>query len=284
MRRNGARLAVATDRPTALDGGAEAATRYAPGGATLFLSELAALPAAAASRRIVAADRDAASSVAEVLQGSGARRDRLGRAHRPRGRRSADRPPRRSRAPWIWRARRAPACSKSPTSTNARGLREAGCLPDAGPGLSQLAGLERAGGEGGSAAGERAGAADGQTEAANDAPATGLDTERIRVGLESGELKSLILFGVDPLRDFPDTEAWKRALAAADHLVVFSTFENATTAMADVVLPAGDPRRERRHRHAPRWSTAAGKAKRRAPRRHPPELGRARRALAGARP
>jgi NADH-quinone oxidoreductase subunit G len=64
-----------------------------------------------------------------------------------------------------------------------------------------------------------------------------LDTERIRVGLESGELKSLILFGVDPLRDFPDTEAWKRALAAADHLVVFSTFENATTAMADVVLP-----------------------------------------------
>ena len=63
------------------------------------------------------------------------------------------------------------------------------------------------------------------------------DTEGIREGLESGELQSLILFGVDPLRDFPDTEAWKRALAAADHLVVFSTFENQTTAMADVVFP-----------------------------------------------
>jgi len=59
----------------------------------------------------------------------------------------------------------------------------------------------------------------------------------MREALESGELTSLILFGVDPLRDFPDTEAWKRALAAADHLVVFSTFENQTTAMADVVFP-----------------------------------------------
>jgi NADH-quinone oxidoreductase subunit G len=61
--------------------------------------------------------------------------------------------------------------------------------------------------------------------------------EGIRAALESGELKSLILFGVDPLRDFPDTAAWDRALTAADHLVVFSTFENATTAKADVVLP-----------------------------------------------
>ncbi len=41
IRRNGARLAVATDRPTALDGGAEAVARYAPGGAGAFLAELA---------------------------------------------------------------------------------------------------------------------------------------------------------------------------------------------------------------------------------------------------
>ncbi|HXS48383.1 MAG TPA: molybdopterin dinucleotide binding domain-containing protein, partial [Solirubrobacterales bacterium] len=38
-------------------------------------------------------------------------------------------------------------------------------------------------------------------------------------------------------RDFPDTAAWQRALASADHLIVFSTFENATTTMADVVFP-----------------------------------------------
>ena len=92
-----------------------------------------------------------------------------------------------------------------PELSNARGLREAGCLPDAGPGLV---------------------GAD-----------AGRGTEEIRAALQSGELKTLVLFGVDPLRDFPDTEAWKGALAAADHLVVFSTFENQTTAMADVVFP-----------------------------------------------
>ncbi|HZK15162.1 MAG TPA: 2Fe-2S iron-sulfur cluster-binding protein, partial [Solirubrobacterales bacterium] len=40
MRRNGAKLAVATERPTALDGGAEAVARYAPGEAGVFLAEL----------------------------------------------------------------------------------------------------------------------------------------------------------------------------------------------------------------------------------------------------
>jgi NADH-quinone oxidoreductase subunit G len=92
-----------------------------------------------------------------------------------------------------------------PDAANARGLREVGCLPGAGPGLTETA--------------------------------AGKDTEEIRAALESGELKSLILFGVDPLRDFPDTTAWKAALQAADHVICFSMFENATTAIADVVLP-----------------------------------------------
>ena len=92
-----------------------------------------------------------------------------------------------------------------PDFANARGLREVGCLPDAGPGLT--------------------------------ATAAGKDTESIRAALESGELKSLILFGVDPLRDFPDTAGLGAAIAAADHVVAFSMFENATTAKADVVFP-----------------------------------------------
>ena len=46
-----------------------------------------------------------------------------------------------------------------------------------------------------------------------------------------------MLFGVDPLRDFPDTKAWDRALAAADYVICFSTFENATTAKAAIVFP-----------------------------------------------
>ena len=42
IRRNGARLAVATERPTALDGGAEAIARYAPGQASYFVGQLSA--------------------------------------------------------------------------------------------------------------------------------------------------------------------------------------------------------------------------------------------------
>ena len=92
-----------------------------------------------------------------------------------------------------------------PDVTNARGLREAGCLPDAGPGLAETA--------------------------------EGKSTEEIRAALESGELKSLILFGADPIRDFPDTGAWAAAIGAADFVVAFSMFENDTTAKADVVFP-----------------------------------------------
>jgi NADH-quinone oxidoreductase subunit G len=65
----------------------------------------------------------------------------------------------------------------------------------------------------------------------------GKPTEEIRAALESGELKGLILFGVDPLRDFPDTKAWEAAITAADFVVCFSMHENATSAKADVLLP-----------------------------------------------
>ena len=54
VRRNGTRLAVATDRPSALDGGAEETARYAPGSAGGFLAALAAAaraPRATSERR-----------------------------------------------------------------------------------------------------------------------------------------------------------------------------------------------------------------------------------------
>ncbi|MBA3866650.1 MAG: molybdopterin-dependent oxidoreductase, partial [Solirubrobacterales bacterium] len=92
-----------------------------------------------------------------------------------------------------------------PDFANARGLREAGCLPDAGPGLS---------------------AAD-----------PGMSSEEIRAALESGELGALVLFGVDPLRDFPDTPAWEAALTAAEFVVSFSMFETQTSGKANVVFP-----------------------------------------------
>ncbi|HEU4906065.1 MAG TPA: molybdopterin-dependent oxidoreductase, partial [Solirubrobacterales bacterium] len=197
MRRNGAKLAVATDRPTTLDGGADAVDRCAPGDATHFLSELSnalrtgdeGSPAAAAAEVL----SDAASVV--VIWG-----DRIAREGEAATGALLD-----IAAALDIAGKQGSGLLEIPDVTNARGLREAGCLPDAGPGLTQAS--------------------------------AGKATEEIRAALESSELDTLLLFGVDPLRDFPDTPAWERALGAAKQIVCFSTFETATTAKADVVFP-----------------------------------------------
>jgi len=195
IRRNGARLVLATERPTTLDGGAEAIARYAPGGATHFLSELAAA---------VGGTENVASPLAETLRGAervvvlwGGRIGREGDA-------AVDALLDLAKALGI-EASEGAGLMEIPDVANARGLREAGCLPDAGPGLAEVT--------------------------------VGRPTEEIRAALESGEITSLILFGVDPLRDFPDTPAWEAAIGAADHVVAFSMFDTATTARANVVFP-----------------------------------------------
>jgi NADH-quinone oxidoreductase subunit G len=234
IRRNGARLAVATEQPTALDGGGAAVARYAPGQARLFLAELGAAitdaPSSLATRRSDveglspeasgssrAKRSEGASVMADVLQGAeqvvviwGERIGREGEEAIKALLGVAD--------ALDLAAADGSGLLEVPETTNARGLREVGCLPDAGPGLSE------------------AQAPSGASATPNGGH-TGKPTEEIRAALESGELKTLLLFGADPLRDFPDTEAWKRALAAADHIVAFSMFENETTGMADVVFP-----------------------------------------------
>jgi NADH-quinone oxidoreductase subunit G len=209
IRRNGTRLAVATEQPTSLDGGAAAVARYAPGDATAFLAELAGglrSPGDGESSEIAQALGGGESIV--VIWG-----DRIAREGEGATTALLD-----VAAALSLAKKECSGLLEVPETTNARGLREAGCLPDAGPGLSEI-----------------------QTPfpalSAGNGVSVGKSTEEIRTALEAGELKTLLLFGADPLRDFPDTEAWKRALAAADRLIVFSTFENATTAMADVVFP-----------------------------------------------
>ena len=219
IRRNGAKLAVATERPTALDGGAEAVVRYAPGEASVFLLELAAVvdtPSSLATRRSDVEElspeasgssrakrSEGVSTTAEVLQGADSVvviwGERIGREE---GTVEAllD-----VAATLGLEGKDGSGLLEVPDFANARGLREAGCLPEAGPGLSETT--------------------------------TGMSTEQIRAALVSGELGSLILFGCDPLRDFPDTTAWEEALTAADFVVSFSMHENATTAKADVVFP-----------------------------------------------
>ncbi|MEZ5076119.1 MAG: NADH-quinone oxidoreductase subunit NuoG [Solirubrobacterales bacterium] len=194
IRRGGAKLAVATERPTALDGGAAAAVRYLPGGATGFLFGLAAAlrgggesPESAVAEVLGGAERVVVVWGDRVLReenGAGALLDLV--------------------ATLKLVERDDSGLLEVPDFANARGLREAGCLPDAGPGLAEVA--------------------------------AGRPTEQIRAALESGELDAVLLFGVDPLRDFPDTAAWDAALTAAD-VVSFSMFETATAAKADVVLP-----------------------------------------------
>jgi len=194
IRRNGAKLVVATERPTALDGGAEAIARYAPGQAAHFVGELASA--------IGGAD-NVATPVAETLREAGKVVVIWGeRVARENGAAEALL---EVAAATNMVGTDGSGLLEIPDTTNARGLREAGVLPDAGPGLSETT--------------------------------AGMSTEEIRSALISGELTGLILFGADPLRDFPDTPAWEEALTAADFVVTFSMHENAPTAKSDVVLP-----------------------------------------------
>jgi NADH-quinone oxidoreductase subunit G len=208
LRRNGARLALATERPTALDGGAEAIARYAPGEGAHFLAELAKAVGGAENAGLAPLAeslRDAGRVV--VVWGERVARDGDGGAALLDLAAALD-----------VAATDGSGLLEIPDFANARGLREAGCLPDAGPGLSVTS--------------------DELFSSGMKNPAlVGKPTEEIRAALESGELKSLILFGVDPLRDFPDTRAWEAAITAADFVVCFSMHENATTAKADVLLP-----------------------------------------------
>jgi len=194
IRRNGAKLVVATERPTALDGGAEAIARFAPGQGAHFVGELAGAIGGSenVATPIAGTLRDAEKVVViwgeRIAREDGAAEALLDVA---------------SAVGMVGTA--GSGLLEIPDTTNARGLREAGCLPDAGPGLAETS--------------------------------AGMATEEIRQALIDGELTCLVLFGADPLRDFPDTPAWEEALTAADFVVSFSMHENATTAKADVVLP-----------------------------------------------
>ena len=193
IRRGGAKLAVATERPTALDGGAEAIARYAPGEAKHFVEELT---------RALGGEETVATPLAATLQGAervvviwGERVGRFGQLAlldlaKALGLGDTD----------------GAGLLEIPDFANARGLREAGCLPDAGPGLAAVA-------------------------------VAGESTEGIPAAIAFEKVKALVLFGVDPLRDFPNSRGWDQALTEADFVVSFSMHENATAAKADVVLP-----------------------------------------------
>jgi NADH-quinone oxidoreductase subunit G len=206
IRRNGARLVLATERPTSLDGGASEVERILPGVDGSFVpgvvESLGGEPGTGPKAEAADVLREAENVV--VIYGGAY----TGEAGAEQLLELAD----------VLRLadNDGSGLLEVPATTNGRGLREVGCVSDAGPGLSRVS----------------ASTTPGEWGLQGD-----WTTETIRRGLETGEVKGLILFGSDPLRDFADTKAWESAIGAADFVVSFSMFENETTAKSDVVFP-----------------------------------------------
>ncbi len=226
VRRRGVRLAVATPHASALDARAAISLRFAPGAAAAFagalaaalkgdapelgrlaaeagvqeeeLRELAALLAGGADPERT--DGEAAAREVVVLWG-----ERLTAG--PRGAEAA-----RALldiAASLHMARTAGAgLLEVPAFANGRGLREAGVLPTAAPGLQAP-------------------------------PGAGRDARAIAEGLAAGELGALYLLHCDPLRDLAHGELWRRALARAATVVAHASFlTEGIREHATVVFPA----------------------------------------------
>ena len=196
VRRNGVKLAIASARPSALDANAELSIRYAPGGEAEFLESLEwalGTPGSGETHALAALLRDGGEDVV-ILWGEGlsapARASLLRIAQRLglAGREGA-------------------GLLEVPLGTNARGIREAGALPGAGPGYSE-------------------------------APA-GRGAPQIAAAAAAGQIGALHLFQIDPLRELPDREAWEAALSGAKLVVAHaSTLTDGLARHADVVFPA----------------------------------------------
>jgi NADH-quinone oxidoreductase subunit G len=204
VRRGGARLAVASARPTALDGGATGVVRYAPGEAAALLADLAAALGDGGAAATAGAYREEAGALASVLR----ERERVvvvwggWLAGDPAG--GAEHLLAVARVLGL-ADRDGSGMLEVPEHSNARGLREVGCLTNAGPGYREV----------------RAGADSGQ----------------VAELLDSRELAAAILVNADPIRDRRDGARWRGALDHPEFIVAFSMFRDESTSRADVVFP-----------------------------------------------
>jgi NADH-quinone oxidoreductase subunit G len=202
VRRSRAKLMVASERPTALDGGAAEAVRYAPGDATTFVSALAGA--------LGAEDYDAngpfekeVAAIAEILRDAPDQTIIWGeRLWRTPGAVEALHACARALE---MHQRIGPGLLEVPEESNTRGLREVGCLPGAKPGL--------------------------------DPASSGRGSSAIKEGLASRELGAMLLVNADPVRTHPDTEGWRKALAGS-FVVSIASFEDDSTRLANLVIPA----------------------------------------------
>ncbi|MFM8527892.1 MAG: NADH-quinone oxidoreductase subunit NuoG [bacterium] len=201
VRRNGVRLAVATDSPTALDRRAHAVGRYLPGAAAEFISQLAGeiRSEGAAS----GPEAETVSAVATELRGAedvvvvwgeelwsepGAIPALMELA-----------------AALSIEGTETSGLIEIPSEANGRGLREVGCLPGASAGLAE----------------------------APEGPGVAEICEKLR----DGSLETILLADSDPARTHPDGEGWKQALGNA-FVIAISSFETPSASLANLVIPA----------------------------------------------
>ena len=210
IRRRGVKLAVAGARPTALDPSAATILRHAPGAAEALLVALDAalggdggnLDGAAGA---AGTDADAVRDLATWLREAGedvvvvyGERE-LSAQGAAALLNLADRLGLRGRA--------GAGLLEVPSSANGRGVREAGLAPGHGPGYASVA-------------------------------EPGLDAPAIARALADGELTTVWLHQVDPIRDFPDRPQWERALQRAQTVIAVETVLTDTVREhADIVFP-----------------------------------------------
>jgi NADH-quinone oxidoreductase subunit G len=210
IRRNGVKLAVAGARPTALDPSAAAILRHAPGASEGLLVALDA--AFDDDTGTLGGAATAAGTNAQSVQDLAAWLRDAGEdlvivygegALTPQGAAAL-----LNLAGHLGlRGRAGAGLLEIPASANGRGLREAGFAPGHGPGY---------------AAHEPA----------------GLDVPGIAEALAAGELSTVWLQNVDPVRAFPDRRLWERALGAANTVIgVDTVLTDTLREHADVVFP-----------------------------------------------
>jgi NADH-quinone oxidoreductase subunit G len=199
IRRHHLKVAVASARPTALDASAAAIARYAPGGESEF--------AVALDRALAGAEDvgDEVAALATLLRDGGQDvvimfSERIGPVAAAAVRRIAGRLGMADRA--------GSGLLQIPAGANGRGLREAGAVPDAGPGYESL---------------ER----------------PGREAAEIGAAAAAGEITALYLFGADPVRDLPNRALWERALHSAALVVAHaSLLTEGLREHATVIFPA----------------------------------------------
>jgi NADH-quinone oxidoreductase subunit G len=211
VRRRGTKVVVAGARPTALDSAADATLRFAPGGGEAFLVALdaalsgdegnlgGAASAAGSNGSAIRAFADALRAAGEEVVIVYGERALTGQAGRALLNVAA-----RLNVGSISGA----GLLALPASPNGRGVREAGFAPGHGPGYTSVA-------------------------------TPGRDAEGIAEGLASGDLHTVWLHHVDPLRTYPNRPLWEQALGTAQTVIaVESQMTDAIREYADVVFPA----------------------------------------------